>query len=346
MRLLSVAAASALALGACTGGGTPAATPAPVLPAPSVAPTSTPPPPVTTLLFTGDIIPARCVHARIQELGGDYGRSYDALRDTLTAADITVGTLDATAADVTVPYGCVETLSLAAPAAAYAIAAAGFDVISHAANHAKDCGATTCGDQAMFETHFHLRRSGVAVTGAGAAIAAAREPAVVERNGITFAFLAYDDIATWYHAGEHTAGTAPLDESTLPGDIAAARRIADVVVVLPQWGIEYTAEPSSRQRQIAALAQQAGADLVVGNHPHWVQRLERIAGMPVAYALGNFVFDQDWSLETQQGAMLEVTFTGAEITGLRLIPIRIHDRHQPRIAEGEEAGSILRRITG
>lgn len=348
MRLLAAAAAAlVLVTAACAGDGAPAATPTPERPTATTEPTSTPVPPTTTLLFTGDIIPARCVHARIQELGGDYGRSYDALRDTLTAADITVGTLDATAADVTVPYGCVETFSLAAPAAAaYAIAAAGFDVISHAANHVKDCGAVACGDQAMFETHLHLRRSGVAVTGAGENIAAAREPAIVERNGITFAFLAYDDVATWYHATESYAGTAPLDEATLADDIAAARRVADVVVVLPQWGIEYTTEPSPRQRQIAAVAQRAGADLVAGNHPHWVQRFERVDGMPVAYALGNFVFDQDWSAETQQGAMLEVTFTGTAITDVRFIPIRIHGQHQPRVAEGAEAEEILRRITG
>ena len=75
-----------------------------------------------------------------------------------------------------------------------------------------------------------------------------------------------------------------------------------------------------------------------------MQAHETIDGTFVAYALGNFVFDQDWSLETQQGALLEVTFTGTRMTGTKFTPVHIYDNYQPRIAEGDEAAQIIDRI--
>ncbi len=313
----------------------------------AASPPATPLPtvePVTRLLFTGDIIPARCTYARLRD-GGSYDAAFDALRPLLTGADLTIGTLDSTLGQSSSPIGCVETLNLAGPPAfAGALRRAGFDVIAHAANHSKDCGDAACGDASMFETIWNLRSAGIEAVGSGGDVAAARAPVVVERNGVRFAFLAYDDIGPWYHATESTAGTAPLDLTTVAEDIVAARAIADVVVVVPHWGIEYTADPSERQREAARIMAEAGADLVIGNHAHWVQAHERIGGMFVAYALGNFVFDQDWSLETQQGAMLEVTFTGTRVTATRYMPVHVWDEYQPRLAEPDEAWQILERI--
>ncbi len=312
--------------------------PSPTIPAPTVEP-------VTRLLFTGDVIPARCTLAAIRERGNDFTLPFQPLHDLLTSADITIGTLDSTASDAGTPYGCIETFSLAAPAAAVdGFKYAGYDVISHAANHIKDCGTAPCGDRAMFETGDNLRAAGIKPAGTGRNLVEARAPAIVVRNGVSFAFLAYDDIAGYYHATDNGAGTAPLDPDTVAEDVAAARKFANVVIIVPHWGVEYTAMPSERQRAYARAAAAAGADMIVGNHPHWVQAHERIGSTFVAYALGNFVFDQDWSLETQQGALLEATFTGARLTATRYIPVRIYDRFQPRLAPPEEAQQILDRI--
>ncbi len=347
-----VAAALTLALGACAAathsrrssidGGR--AVPPPSA-SPAVAPTPVPTiEPITHVLFTGDVIPARCVYANVNALG-DWTAPFQPLHDLLSSADITVGSLDATASDAGTPLGCVVTFSLAGPAAAVAgLRYAGYDVMSHAANHIKDCGEAPCGDQAMFETDANLRAAGIFPVGDGAGLAQARAPVVVERHGVRFAFLAYDDIAPSYHATAGGAGAAPLDPVTIADDVAAARQVADVVIVLPHWGVEYTAAPSDRQRAFARAAAAAGVDLIVGGHPHWVQAHERIGRTFVAYALGNFVFDQDWSLETQQGALLDVTFTGARTTATRYIPVRIYDRYQPRLAVPPESDDILRRI--
>jgi poly-gamma-glutamate synthesis protein (capsule biosynthesis protein) len=322
----------------------------PAPPTPSITPSVTPipsptPEPVTRLLFTGDIIPVRCTYARIEALGGDYTLPFQALRDELTSADVTIGVLDTTVSDASRPIGCTPTFNLAAPARAVdGLRYAGFDVMAHAANHIKDCGAVACGNEALLGTIDVLRAAGIAPVGSGKDLRDARAPAVVVRNGVSFAFLAYDDIAPHYHAGPSSAGAAPMDPATIAEDVAAARNFAQIVVVMPHWGVEYTAAPSERQRAFARAAAAAGANVVVGNHPHWVQAHEQVGETFVAYALGNFVFDQDWSVETQQGAMLELTFTGTRLTDWRYIPVRIHEQHQPRLADAAEAAAILDRI--
>jgi poly-gamma-glutamate capsule biosynthesis protein CapA/YwtB (metallophosphatase superfamily) len=335
----------ALAVAACSGTRV-EPTPSPTSPPPTATAIPSPTPvPVTRLIFTGDLIPARCTLDRIRSLGGDFTLPFRPLHDVLAAADITIGSLDATLSDAGTPFGCIETFSLAGPAAAVeGLRYAGYDVISNAANHIKDCGVSACGDDALVQTRENLRAAGITPVGTGTNLVEARSPVVVARNGVAFAFLAYDDIAPYYHATADSAGAAPLDPDTIAEDVANARAVADVVIVIPHWGVEYTASPSDRQRAFARAAAAAGADMVVGNHPHWVQAHERIGDTFVAYALGNFLFDQSWSIETQQGALLEATFTGARLTTTRYVPIRIHDDYRPEPADPEEARAILDRI--
>ena len=303
-----------------------------------------PPPAPILLRATGDIIPARCVYAK-QRQYGDFRHAFLELGPWLAEADLAIGSLDASLSDAGAPFECVETFSLLAPAASVeGLAFAGFDVITVATNHVKDCGQGVCGNQAFFDTLANLQAAGIAPVGGGADIADARRPAVLTVRGVRFAFLGYDDIAPHYHAGAGSPGVAPLDESYLREDIAAAKQLADVVVVLPQWGVEYTADPTARQRALAAVAVEAGADLVIGNHPHWVQAAEAIDGAFVAYALGNFVFDQDWSIPTQQGVVLEAAFHGSQLKGVAYHPIHIVDQHQPVFATPAEAREILDRI--
>jgi len=296
------------------------------------------------LRATGDIIPSRCVYAKQRDYG-DFAHAFREVGPWLSQADITIGSLDASISDAGRPFGCTETFSLLAPAQSVeGLAFAGFDVITVATNHVKDCGQDSCGDQAFFDTLDILRSNGIEPVGGGADLAEARRPAVLDVRGTTFAFLGADQIASYYHAAEGVPGVAPLTEAFVREDVAAAAAQADVVVVLPQWGVEYTNDPTASQQNLAAAAAEAGADLVIGNHPHWVQAVDVIGETYVAYALGNFVFDQDWSIPTQQGVVLEAAFHGAELKGVRLHPIRINDQYQPVSADPAEASEILGRI--
>ncbi len=302
-------------------------------------------PPPVRITFTGDLIPTRCVYDRMRA-AGDWAAPFRALAGQLAAADLTVGSLDAAISDRAAPIGCRETYSLLAPPQVTAgLMLAGYDALTVATNHVKDCGAAGfCGDGPFLDTLANLRAAGVAPFGGGLTLAAARRPTVLTVGDTRFAFLGYDDIARHYHAGDASPGTAPLDPATLAEDILHALEDADAVIVLPHWGEEYTPHPTQRQRQAAQTAISAGATLVVGNHPHVVQAAGPLADGYVAYALGNFVFDQDWSTETMEGVVLETAWLGPRLVAVRFLPVRIEGRLQPVLLNERDGQPILRRI--
>jgi len=296
-------------------------------------------------LATGELIPVRCTQAALERVGR-IDAMFDGTREQLRAADLTVMALEVPLTDLGAPSPCVRTFNLnGSPDVVAAAAEAGVDVMPAIGNHMKDCYDGCSGAEAMLDTLDRLREAGIVPFGAGEDLDAAREPAVVEAGGVTFAFVGFDDIASgFYAAAEGIPGTSPLDFETLASDVEAAAALADHVVVAFSWGIEYQADPTPRQQEAAAIALEAGATLVVGNHPHWVQAVDSREETLIAYALGNFVFDQDWSTETQQGAVLEVGFTPERIIGWRLRPVFIYDEHRPEFLDpAGEGAPILER---
>jgi len=300
-----------------------------------------------SLLATGELIPARCVTTRVAALEGGYDASYDGTRDLISAADVAMAHWEPAIIDGA-PTPCTPTFNLSTrPEAAEAARRAGIDVALAVGNHVGDCWPG-CGYQAAVqETVRHLQAAGLTTVGAGDNIQAAREPAFVERDGVTFAFLGYDDIAfQHYGALEDAPGTAHADLEGVASDVRAAKARADHVIVGFSWGIEYVTAPSQRQQEFARTAAEAGASIVVGNHPHWVQATEWIGETFVVYSLGNFVFDQDWSVETTQGALLEAGFTRDRLLGVRLRPTAIRGQYAVDLldpTEGEGA-AILQRM--
>ena len=181
------------------------------------------------------------------------------------------------------------------PRAVDAAAEAGVDVMLTIGNHMLDCWLGCSPAEALLDTLARLEEAGIATAGAGENLSAARAPAVVEvhtaHGFVRFAFLGYDSIAPWHFANPVTPGTAPLDADSVREDVRAALELADYVVVAASWGVEYTADPTAEQREIAAIAIEEGATLVIGSHPHWVQAVEHFDGALAAYSLGNFVFE-------------------------------------------------------
>jgi poly-gamma-glutamate capsule biosynthesis protein CapA/YwtB (metallophosphatase superfamily) len=113
---------------------------------------------------------------------------------------------------------------------------------------------------------------------------------------------------------------------------------------MPHWGPEDMAVPTWLQRNLAQQLVDAGADLVVGNHTHVVQALQEINGVPVFFGLGNFVFDQTWADDHQQGVILLVKFKGKEYQGFELIPTHVDGDGRVHIAGESEASEIMQRI--
>ena len=140
----------------------------------------------------------------------------------------------------------------------------------------------------------------------------ARAPAWFDVAGQRVALLGYDAIRPAYNATAKRAGSAGLVAGRYRADIAAARNAgADVVVVLPHWGVEYPAAPTAGQRAHARALAAAGTTLILGSHSHWAGAMEQIDGRPVLYSLGNLIFDLTRSEETVEGLIVEITFVGA-----------------------------------
>jgi poly-gamma-glutamate synthesis protein (capsule biosynthesis protein) len=220
---------------------------------------------------------------------------------------------------------------------------AGFDVMSVATNHIKNCGLTSCGDQAFFDTLDNLRRVGILPVGAGNNLAEAMQPVVVTVNGVRFGFVSLGQIEPLAFAGENSPGIAVLNEENLQAAIASARQISDVVIAMPHWGPEDVPAPNWIQRGLARQLVEAGADLVVGNHTHVVQAIQLINGIPVFYGLGNFVFDQGLA-DHKQGMILKVIYEGKQYKGYELIPTHVDGDGRVHIAGPQEAAEILQRV--
>lgn len=291
--------------------------------------------PTVSLLFTGDINPSRCP-ARAALEADDFTVPYVAVADVLQAADLTIGSLDGALSDRTAPAPCAtETeYNLVGPTRTVeGLTYAGFDVVTLATNHAQDCGhlGFVCEGLTLIDTLGALRSAGLEPVGAGRNLAEARRAVIVERNGLRVAFLAVSAVGDFAWASDDTAGTAPLSDAHLQQvlrDIATTHDTADVVIVLVHWGIEYDDTPSTDQRRWARRMVDAGADLIVGNHPHVTQPIEALDGGLVAYALGNFVFDQDPDA-TRHGVVLETIFEPEGLRSWRTLPIEIVSLYRP-----------------
>ncbi len=200
-----------------------------------------------------------------------------------------------------------------------ALAAAGIDALSLANNHALDAGPAGLAD-----TYTLLQASGITALGAGASEAAALTPHIQQVNGLRVALLALNDVAdpadgpgglaraddpAWHSPDTYPWGRAWLSAAALDS-LRATREQADLVVVLVHWGVEYSPEPAARQRAWAERLVAAGADLVIGSHPHVVQPVEVVqAGERmgiVAYSLGNFIFDGPADPSQNSGMVLRV----------------------------------------
>jgi poly-gamma-glutamate capsule biosynthesis protein CapA/YwtB (metallophosphatase superfamily) len=320
-------------------------TPMPVI-IPTAAPTEQPQPEIS-LLFTGVIVPARCVQSAI-DARGDANYVYDEVRAVISDADLAVGTLNTTLSDLSTHTGCIVTYVLVSDSrSAEAASASGFDVMSVATNHIKNCAGASCGNnnnQAFFDTLDNLRANDILPVGAGMDMAEALQPVVIDVQGIRFGIVSLGMVEPMAFAGQDSPGIAELNDENLRAAIEAVRQVSDVVIAMPHWGPEDSSDPNSYQLHFAQVAVQAGADVVVGNHTHVVQAIEQINGIDVFYGLGNFIFDQTWDLAHQQGVMLILNFTGSDYSGYELIPTHVDGDGAVHIAGPDEATQIIQRI--
>jgi poly-gamma-glutamate capsule biosynthesis protein CapA/YwtB (metallophosphatase superfamily) len=163
------------------------------------------------------------------------------------------------------------------------------DVVSVANNHSGDFGR-----EAFAEMLTRLDKAGLPYFGGGRNLREAHAARIIERHGLKIALLGYDEFfPRHFEASAEHPGVAWSEDEQVVADIRRAREVdgADLVIPFMHWGQEHEPRANSRQRQLARLMIDAGADVVVGTHPHVVQDTEVYQGKPIIYSLGNFVFD-------------------------------------------------------
>lgn len=297
------------------------------------------PPRPWTMIATGDIMLARDVDERMDQKGRTY--PFDQIKDLTRNADITIGNLES-------PFreGNADRAAMvfgAEKASIDGLKLAGFDAINLANNHFGNMGQS-----GMDLTFNWLKENQIDYFGAGANDAKAHSPLIKTVNGQKIAFLGYTDvdlIPNSYTASPDMSGVAIMNTDNLRQDIAAAKKTSDMIIINMHGGYEYTPFVSDRQISFAHTAIDSGADLVIGHHPHVVEGIEFYKGKFIDYSLGNFIFDQPWSTETQQGLVIKYTFIYDKPVKIELIPIHIYDWSQPQIVtSNEEIQSIFSRI--
>ncbi len=259
-----------------------------------------------------------------------------AVRSLIKGADFAIANMEEVAVKNFTfhPHGTVFTGN---PAYLAGVRDAGFDWVSMGNNHVGDFGSA-----GVLQSMQYLTQYGLLHGGAGANTTAAHKPTIVTVKGVKIALLSYDTIAPVYNATTTKAGSARMTNAWLKHDIKAARAAgAQVVIVWPHWGVEYTAGPTQTQQTLAHDAIDAGADLVIGNHPHWAQAMEVYKGHPIWYALGNFTFDQTWSEPTMEGISLEFTFSGSRLLQVWLHPHLVLDWAQPNFMDPAGSGKVV-----
>ena len=292
-----------------------------------------------TFIAVGDMMLSRTVAKRMRQYGGGYPFASTSL--FIQEADIAFGNLETSIT----PGPDVQPFEMsfrADPEAARALKDAGFDVLSLANNHTPNFGR-----EGLADTLRYLDQQGIAHVGAGMDSTEAGEPTFITVKGITFAFLAYNDydvVPASYEARLDHAGTALMDIEAMTDAVHAAQQYADIVIVSMHAGNEYEPTPNDSQIAFAHAAIDAGAEMVIGHHPHVVQTAEVYRGKYIFYSLGNFIFDQMWSQETREGLVLKATFTKEGLSSLSYHPVLIEDYAQPRFLEPEEALGVIERL--
>lgn len=273
-----------------------------------------------TILFAGDTMMGSSAAGKLKNQGPDS--FFLGTRTFIESADLATANLEA-------PLGTegekiVEKTYtfLVDPSAAKGLKNAGFDVMTLANNHILDFGP-----KALFSTFDILEKEGLAYSGAGKNEAEARKPAVVKAAGRKTAILAYSltyPLEFW--AKKDSPGCAQADGYMIKEDVQKAREDgADLVFVVVHWGREKQTQLRPYQKPLAHAAIDAGADGVVGHHPHIWQGLEVYKGKPIAYSIGNFAFGS-YSPSAKDSGLLRLIYDekGA-FAGASIVPLNVHN---------------------
>ncbi len=258
-----------------------------------------------TLIAVGDVMLGRSVNAKMRTLN-DFTHPFLKTADFLKQADLTFLNLEA-------PFynNCPTTntgmIFCADPRAIEGLIRAGVDIANLTNNHIKNYG-----QEGINLTQGLLKENKISF------LNHQENFLIKELKGTKLGFLSFD-LSSGYQ------------EEKIIKAIKEKKPQVDLLIVSFHWGTEYAQEPSSRQIDLAHQAIEAGADLILGHHPHVIQRVEDYHQAKIVYSLGNFVFDQPWSEATEKGLVGIFTFQGKKLVKSEFKEVYIKDYSQPEL---------------
>jgi len=279
-----------------------------------------------SLLFGGDVMLDRGIENIIEDQRYNWMYPFEQVVQETQRADLAFVNLEGPVSDAGQDRKNLYSFRMN-PASMNALLGAGIDVVSLANNHIGDFGR-----EALEDTMRRLHRAQIAYTGAAWNSTELLEPTIRMVKGRRIGFLAFTDVGPdWLSADDALSGIAIASATYVEDTVRQASKKVDILVVSFHFGNEYEARPTKRQQLLARTAIDAGARIIIGHHPHTVQSIEEYRNGVIAYSLGNFIFDQNFSEETSEGLLLNVELTGNEITAVVPIPIGFSDTFQPFI---------------
>lgn len=305
-----------------------------------------PPTPELRFMAMGDIMLGRGVGARLRKAGG-YEKAFEKISFYLNLGDVVFANLETPLTDSNHGLDKERKIVLKAePESVVALTGAGINLISLSNNHILDYY-----EKGLFDTMDLLDKNGIKHAGAGKNIEEARTPAIIEKNGLKTALLAYTTFAELtyagkpyqnYAAGPDKSGLVRDRYETIREDILKIRDQVDLVAVSMHWGIEDSFKVTTEQKELAHKLIDDGADMILGHHPHQYQGIEVYKGKPIFYSMGNFLFDQN-DPENMESFIIDMKYKGSELIEFTALPVRIIEKSFVEIQTGSNAAALLKR---
>ncbi|MFD2117307.1 CapA family protein [Paenibacillus yanchengensis] len=290
------------------------------------------------MAFVGDILISDYIQPIVDQYGYDY--LFEPALLYLSEPDITVGNLEMPITKAGKPID-QKYVYKGSPNVIQPLLDAGFDMVSLANNHAYDQGK-----EGLLDTIAHLDKAGLAHAGTGNNSTEAYKPVIKEVNGVSIAFVSLSHVIPYaeFKVTDNRAGIAETyDVERATQAVEDAKQAADVVVVLIHWGEERVTTLSDKQLSLGKAYIDAGADLVIGHHPHILQGFEEYKGKWIAYSLGNFIFSSYPKDAEAETGVLDAVCSKAGDCQLQFHPMEVK-MAQPVPMEEEMAQQLFEKL--
>lgn len=295
------------------------------------------------LLLTGDIMLGGEFTEFKENRHVDYEYPFDGVKKLFEEADIVFGNLECTLSKTNEVRQDKSMTLYSPPDSIQALKYLGYNIISLGNNHINDYG-----EQGLVKTIKILGDSGISCFGAGRNLGEARKAVFIETKGLRFAFLGYttdESHVSSIIASSNRAGCVYYDLPRIEQDIVRARSKADIICISLHWGYEHQIYPSPKQVTLAHRVIEAGADIIIGHHPHLVQGFEKYKQGVIFYSLGNFFFPNyydklgiifRWSEESDRFIIARCEIDKAKVGEIEIFPGFRNEDHRVIILQGKD----------